>query len=106
MRWLDCITDSMDEFEEALGVGDGQGSLACCSPWGHKESDPTDQLSDSHPTCGGFSFRVARVEALRVRSVLAPFPLSVLFPLPTLGPSTQRGPVLEQEGLEQVLSIV
>ena len=28
MRWLDGITDSMDEFEKALGVGDGQGSLA------------------------------------------------------------------------------
>ena len=27
------------EFEQALGAGDGQGSLACCSPWGHKESD-------------------------------------------------------------------
>ena len=27
------------EFEQALGNGDGQGSLACCSPWGHKESD-------------------------------------------------------------------
>ena len=31
MRWLDGITESMDEFERALGVGDGQGSLACCS---------------------------------------------------------------------------
>ena len=29
------------EFEKALGVGDGQGSLACCSPWGCKESDTT-----------------------------------------------------------------
>ena len=28
-----------DEFEQAPGVGDGQGSLACCSPWGGKESD-------------------------------------------------------------------
>ena len=27
------------EFDRALGDGDGQGSLACCSPWGHKESD-------------------------------------------------------------------
>ena len=27
------------EFEQVLGVGDGHGSLACCSPWGHKESD-------------------------------------------------------------------
>ena len=33
------------EFEQALGVGDGQGSLACCSPWGHKESDTTEQLN-------------------------------------------------------------
>ena len=30
------------EFEQALGVGDGQGSLACCSPRGHKESDTTE----------------------------------------------------------------
>ena len=29
------------EFEQALGAGDGQGSLVCCSPWGHKESDMT-----------------------------------------------------------------
>ena len=37
MRWLDSITDSMDvEFEQAPGVGDGQGGLMCCSPWGLK----------------------------------------------------------------------
>ena len=30
------------EFEQALGVGDGQGSLACCSPQGRKESDMTE----------------------------------------------------------------
>ena len=33
------------EFEQAQGVGDGQGSMACCSQWGHKESDTTDQLN-------------------------------------------------------------
>ena len=33
------------EFEQALGVGDGQGSLAGCSPWGHKESDMTEGLN-------------------------------------------------------------
>ena len=33
------------EFEQALGVGDGQGSLACCSPWGCKESDMTERLN-------------------------------------------------------------
>ena len=33
------------EFEEAPGVGDGQGSLACCSPWDRKELDRTEQLN-------------------------------------------------------------
>ena len=33
------------EFEKALGVGNGQGSLACCSPWGFKELDMTGQLN-------------------------------------------------------------
>ena len=33
------------EFEQALGVGEGQGSLAYCSPWGHKESDTTERLN-------------------------------------------------------------
>ena len=39
MRWLEGITESMDMMN--LGQtpldGEGQGSLACCSPWGHKE---------------------------------------------------------------------
>ena len=33
------------EFEQALGVGDGQGSLACFSAWGRKEADTTEQLN-------------------------------------------------------------
>ena len=33
------------EFEQALGVGDGQGSLACYTPWGCKELDTTDRLN-------------------------------------------------------------
>ena len=44
MRWLDGITDSMDMNLSKLGVGDGQGGLVCCSPWGHKESDMTEWL--------------------------------------------------------------
>ena len=33
------------EFEHALGVGDGQGNLACRSPWGRKGSDTTERLN-------------------------------------------------------------
>ena len=39
-HWLDGY-----EFEQAPGVGDGQGGLACCSPCGHKELDMTEQLN-------------------------------------------------------------
>ena len=54
MRWLDGITDSMDMGLGGLrelvmdreawraAVGDGQGGLACCGSWGHKESDTTE----------------------------------------------------------------
>ena len=35
------------EFEQAPGVDDGQGSLACCSPWGYKESDMTERLNNN-----------------------------------------------------------
>ena len=45
MRWLEGITDSMDMSLSRMGVGDGQGSLVCCSPWGHKESDTTECLN-------------------------------------------------------------
>ena len=51
------------EFKQVLGVGDGQRSLAGCSPWGCKESDMTEQLSTAHffmwislgSSCLGFS---------------------------------------------------
>ena len=45
MRWLDGITDSMDMSLSRMEVGDGQGGLVCCSPWGHKESDTTECLN-------------------------------------------------------------
>ena len=46
MRWLDGITDSMDmSLSELLGVGDGQGGLACCDSWGCKDLDTTERLN-------------------------------------------------------------
>ena len=41
----DGITDSGHKSEQAPGDGEGQGSLASCSPWGHKELDTTEQLN-------------------------------------------------------------
>ena len=32
------------EFEQAPRIGDGQGGLACCTPWGHKDLDVTERL--------------------------------------------------------------
>ena len=49
MTWLDGITDWMDTSLSKLvaqaGVGDGQGSPACCSPWGHKRSFMMEQMT-------------------------------------------------------------
>ena len=46
MRWLDGITNTTDmSLSKTPGVGDGQGSLECCSPWGRKESDTTEWLN-------------------------------------------------------------
>ena len=36
------------EFEQALGVGDGQGSLVCCRPWGHREPDTAERLNNNN----------------------------------------------------------
>ena len=43
-HWLDGYG-----FEQAQGVCEGQGSLVCCSPWSHKESDTTEQLNNNFP---------------------------------------------------------
>ena len=51
-RWLDGITDSGHELEQTPGDGEGQGGLACCSPWGLKESDTTEQLNNNMFTSG------------------------------------------------------
>ena len=52
MRWLDGITNSMDMNLGKLRELHERGRLACCSPWGHKESDTTEQLTEH---CGGVS---------------------------------------------------
>ena len=43
------------EFERALGDGEGQGSLVCCSPWGHRESNRTELLNSNNKVKGWWS---------------------------------------------------
>ena len=40
------------EFEQTLGDSEGQGRLACCSPWGHKELNVTEQLNKNNNSLG------------------------------------------------------
>ena len=48
MRWLDVIIDSIDmSCKQPPGDGEGQGSLACCSPRGHKELETTKRLNSN-----------------------------------------------------------
>ena len=58
-QWLDG-----HEFEQALGVGDGQGGLACCSPLGCKESDTTEWLNWTELSFHIFTFHISSKEAL------------------------------------------
>ena len=59
IRWLDGITDSMDMgFGWTLGVGDGQGGLACCGSWGRKELDKTEGLNWTTGSLCSLLFRV------------------------------------------------
>ena len=46
------------ECEQVPGVGAGQGSLVCCSPWGFKESDMTERLNNSQMDLGGTKLSV------------------------------------------------
>ena len=78
MRLLDGITDSM---EMSLGnlweFGDGQGGLACCSPWGHKESDATELLQwTSLIASSVVDLLKTGVKSYRVRIIYSPTPIA------------------------------
>ena len=70
MRWLDGITNLMDMSEQALGDGEGQGSLACCTPWGHKDSVMTERVNNMKLIDqNGTSHHVYDIPALRSLSL-------------------------------------
>ena len=62
-RWHHWL--NRHEFEQALGVGDGQGSLMCCSLWGHRESDTTEWLNWTLVSIGNISVgKIKKSDAL------------------------------------------
>ena len=74
------------EFEQTSGDGEGQGSLACCSPWGHKESDMTEQIVSSN--MGITNSPIPRA-LLTMALTLHPLRGGLCVPLPSRGrPST------------------
>ena len=57
LRWLDSIINTVDMSLQTWGVNEGQGCLACCSPWSHKEPDMTAQLNNSEvPRDNNFNY--------------------------------------------------
>ena len=59
------------EFEQALGNGEGQRSLACCSPWGHKETDMTERLNTTTKSTNDKNVSLySLVKPYRLQSVL------------------------------------
>ena len=50
------------EFEQAFGDSKGEGNLVCCSPWGPKESDLTEQLNNNKMLLGGWNLSILTVE--------------------------------------------
>ena len=59
------------EFGKSLGVGDGQGGLVCCSPWGRKESDTTEQLNWTDPSRLSYIFHSKECHLWLKRNCLA-----------------------------------
>ena len=71
------------EFEKTPGVSDGQGGLACCSPWGPKESDTTERLSLSCPFSWSCYLTISSSASL-FSSCPQSFPASRSFPMSQL----------------------
>ena len=107
MRWLDDITNSMDmSLSKLQGVGDGQGSLVRCSPWGRKESDTTEWLNwysfspflpflffYQHPGVNSFTQTfISPCYQLLLRSFPTPSPSIGMSPSPTLDPDLSGFP--------------
>ena len=99
------------EFEQTTGDSDGQESLACCSPWGRKESDMTERLNNKNKSClirerPGVQNDVQRTVAFKAPQSMGfprqeywswlPFPSPGDLPAPGIEP---RPPALQADSL-------
>ena len=78
MRWLDSITNSVkNELGQTLGDGEGQGGLACCSPWGYKELDMTGLLNKNNnkhiENCNSYSVSSSELIFSKTMSIISNF---------------------------------
>ena len=79
MRWLDCITGSMNmSLSKLWEFGDGQGGLACCSPWGRGESDVTWQVNKNVITqyelkADRFTYHCLHLNGYKILERIIPF---------------------------------
>ena len=72
MRWSDSITNSMDtSFKQTLGDSEGQRSLACCSPRGHKESEQLNTHTHTRPHTHTYA---KKSENLLEMQIFRPYP--------------------------------
>ena len=73
------------EFEQAPGIGDGRGGLACCDSWGHKESDTTEQLNCTElRVCWIFHLMSLYLIEIQLKNIILWKPMSSLKPLVVL----------------------
>ena len=68
------------EFESTLGVGDGQGGLACCSPWGCKELDMTERLNRTELIATCKKWKRARISVKKVYKKYLPYSRPIFHP--------------------------
>ena len=73
VQWLKIYLpmEGRQEFEETLGVGEGQGSLVCCSLWDRKESDTTERLNNNSICLERKELRILEKEMATHSSILA-----------------------------------
>ena len=100
---MDGIIDSMDKsLNRTPGDSEGQGSLECCSPWGHKELDTTEQMNNRNISyIMGDYFRLTKELAAAAAKLLQSCP-TLCDPIDGSSPGSPVPGILQARTLEWV----